>query len=372
MIIVIFHFLLNLVSDGDRIQTRCVYDETQPDSRYYYFLTTVYPPLELIVFLCLPLLINICCTIIIVRSLSIRMRTAKQFRPSKHPKKPIPEKSFSLMEYLLPKSSSKFSVFSCLCFQIRCRRHNRLRLTMGSTKQSLTKYYEENQILDRQKSILVTSSISDDHSGAINTSTATAAATAAAEAAARTSQILNKQHRTRRTRDIHLSAMLIGLNVFYLILNLPFNLYQTFAKHIYTQNSDPCDIMFIGVLLDALQQTFFSTNFFLYVLTNRRFREEFYNTFSKFVSNRRSSNHQIYQEATSSAGTATQRSRVRISSCNPSTVIPPGVPSNDYSGIRPSVASDFELHSNLPPETHNQQRVVSKLVAFKDLDHGNV
>ena len=289
------------------------------------------------------------------------MRTAKQFRPAKALKKASSERSCSFFGSVLPRTSSSSSICSCLCFQMQCRRHTRLRLTMGSTKQSLMKYYEENQNFERQKHVFVKSSISEEHSGAAVTCATTLTA-AAAEAAARTSQILNKQHRTRRTRDIHLSAMLIGLNVFYLILNLPFNLYQTFAKHIYTANSDPCDIMFVGVLLDALQQTFFSTNFFLYVLTNRRFREEFYNTFSRFLPQRKDPIGRSRPPTSSAATTTNNRSRTRISSCNPSTVI-----LQTTQGNRMSLGSDMELTENPSAELCNSQRPLTKVVVFKDV-----
>nr|ACD37596.1 hypothetical protein 22 [Philodina roseola] len=288
------------------------------------------------------------------------MRTAKKFRPRKNSKKVSPEKSSSIFTRFLPRTSSTSNIFSCLCCQIQCRRHTRLRMTMGSTKQSLMKYYEENQNLERQKAILVKSSICEESSSAL---TITAAA---AEAAARTSQILNKQHRTRRTRDIHLSAMLIGLNVFYLILNLPFNLYQTFAKHIYSPNSDPCDIMFIGVLLDALQQTFFSTNFFLYVLTNRRFREEFYNTFSRFFGQRKEENVRYRPPTSSNATTTNNRSRARISSCNPSTIVLQPTQTGEPAPVsRTSIASEMELSEN--PSADHQRGTTAKFVVFKDL-----
>ena len=183
------------------------------------------------------------------------MRTAKQFHPSKaNLKEKISEnKSQGILSYILPKTSSKSSIHSCFGFQIQCRRHRRLRLEMSRKKSHLIKYDEENESSDRQKSLTTRVSI-DSHSQIRTT----------------TSNILNKKHRTRRTRDIHLSAMLIGLNILYLLLNLPFNFHQTFVKrfHNFNTNSDRCTIMFINVLLDALQQTFFF-NKFLFICFNK-------------------------------------------------------------------------------------------------------
>ena len=356
--------------------THCVYDENQSSSLYYYFLTTIYPPLDLIVFLCVPLLINIFCTIIIVRSLSIRMRTARQFHTSNSAEKSTStEKSFlknvrGLLKNMLPKTSTKSNIVSCLCCQMQCRRHTRLRVKVGRTKQSLIRYAEENQNTDQQRTLSITAAIVDDNPSQVITS---AAATAAA---ARTSHILNKQHRTRRTRDIHLSAMLIGLNIFYLLLNLPFNVFQTFARRFYNPNSDVCDIMFISVLLDALQQTFFSTNFFLYILTNRRFREEFYNTFIQLIPNR------CQKQKTNSPTTlnAMNRSRARTSSCCPSTVITPAQPISSalVQTNRESTNSDIELTESMPVEQQetmesrrSPHQCISKLVVFKGLSSLN-
>lgn len=80
--------------------------------------------------------------------------------------------------------------------------------------------------------------------------------------------------------------MLIVLNIVYLIFNLPFNLHQTFAYFWYSNRTDECAMRFTQLLVDTIQQTYFSTNFFLYVLTNRRFREEFYNTMMRLCTRR--------------------------------------------------------------------------------------
>ncbi len=348
--------------DGETKITLCGFNENQPTSIYNYFLKTIYPPFELAVFFGLPLLINIFCTIIIVRSLRVRMRTAKQFRPAKVilKEETLEKQSQGILSYFLPKTTSKSTIHSCLCFQIQCRRHTRLRLKLSGNKQSLIKYDEENQITERQKSITLTTCLSNDHQAKIISQN--------------TSKLLTKKHRTRRTRDIHLSAMLIGLNILYLLLNLPFNFHQTFVKHFHNLNSDLCDIMFISLLLDALQQTFFSTNFFLYVLTNRRFREEFYTTIIQILS------HCKQNLSTKISNNQNQRWRFRTSSFNPSStnIHASQRGENQMSTIpmapkRDSIASDIELTEPFPIQhqtnlsVNENCKLFSKLVMFEDL-----
>ncbi len=334
------------------------FDENQTTSTYYFLLTTIYPPFELVVFFCLPLFINIFCTILIVRSLSVRMRTAKQFHPSKINlnDQTLQTKSHRVLAYFLPKTSGQSTKHSCLCFQIQCRRHTRMRLKIGRTTESLNKYDEEIQSTDRQRSATLSTNLSQDSQQQITPIT--------------TTNILNKKHRTRRTRDIHLSAMLIGLNILYLILNLPFNLHQTFVDYFHNANSDPCDVRFISVLLDVLQQTFFSTNFFLYVLTNRRFREEFYNTITKILS------HCKQNSSTKNLNNHNPKYRRRTSSYNPSGTMNQ-ISDNQMIPVltgpcRDSIISDIELTETFP--SHQQTMVsinennkfISKLVIFRD------
>ena len=356
--------------------TQCLVDDSQSTTIYHYFITKIYAPLELTVFLCLPLLINIVCTVIIVRSLRVRMRTAKQFRPSKPSINSLPKRSFAdkvhgWFSFCLPETPTQSSVYACLCFQVQCRRHTDLRLKMGRTKQSLIKYEEENQAVGRPRSMTIVSCLSQEMRSSQQAITTTAMNTA------RTSHILNKQHRSRRLRDIHLSAMLIGLNIFYIFLNLPFNLYQTFAKGLLSENLHPCDFMLMALLLDVLQQTFFSTNFFLYVLTNRRFREELWTAIMNLLPHRRRPHAQ--SKVNGKDGCAP-----RTSTSNPSAMILLANQSGDNQLIstnvnpyRDSVNSDLELPDALMME---QQAVVtlernntfiSSLVMFKDQATGH-
>jgi hypothetical protein len=181
------------------------------------------------------------------------MHAAKRFSRLNQIISESQEKSYknrcqNIFSCFIPRTTTKSNIYSCFCFQIQCRRHQELRLKIGRTERSLIKYEEKNDSIDRQQI---------------------------------SSNILTKTHRTRRIRDIHLSAMLIVLNIVYLLFNLPFHLHQTFVEILYKNHSDNCMIRFTQLLFDTLQQTYFSTNFFLYVLTNRRFREEFYNTIMK-------------------------------------------------------------------------------------------
>jgi hypothetical protein len=347
---------LDLDWDNQREITICRLDDSQITSIYNYFLITIYPPFELVVFFCLPLLINIVCTILIVRSLSMRMRTAKQFQPKQvNIIDPISTKSSNgILSYFLPKTTGRSNIHSCLGFQIQCRRHTRIRLKMTRNKRSLIKYDKENHSIEQFESI--------NNQNQFITK--------------RTSEILNKKHRIRRTRDINLSAMLIGLNILYLLLNLPFNLHQTFVKHFHKINSDLCDIMFISLLFDALQQTFFSTNFFLYVLTNRRFREEFCNTVIRILSHcKRNSSMNLGKKqnskysGTSSCNQSISMALVNQNNDNLTTTI-----SNNHN--QDSSLSDFDITETFPGQQQQQQtsstinennKGSSKLVMFKDV-----
>lgn len=263
--------LFVLVQQGDQKKTYCSADPHQTPN-YVYFLTTIYPRFELITFFCLPLLINTLCTILIVRSLWLRIQTAKRFSIIHPPRETQFQRRFQdLFSCLIPRTSTRSNIYSCVCFQIQCRRHRELRLKIGRTERSLIKYEEENDSFCRQTSSTSTNGLSQDIQ----------------HITAMTSTILNANQRTRRIRDIHLSAMLIVLNIVYLIFNLPFNLHQTFAGILHKDQDDHCIMRFTQLLFDTLQQTYFSTNFFLYVLTNRRFREEFYNAMVKLFTRKK-------------------------------------------------------------------------------------
>ena len=326
----------------------------------------MYPLFELIIIFCLPLLINIICTIIIVRSLRIRMRTAKRLGPSSETssdskKQPILSRTKSLFtsmgSWFIPRKTSKSNIYSCFCFQIQCRRHTQVRLYFGRNRESLIKYEAEQDSTDRQPSSSASNGLPSD----------------LPQMNAITSTILNKKHQNRRTRDKHLSAMLIVLNILYFLLNLPFNFHQTFGRTLYKNVSDECIMKFTHVLLDLLQQTYFSTNFFLYVLTNRRFREEFYNTIRKIISrtHRPHGGGHYYHHH--------HRQRRRNGSINPSTImithchgdyqtIP--IPSNQQ---RDSFVSDIELTEvPLCQQQHvvisdEKDRLISKLILYKEL-----
>jgi hypothetical protein len=289
------------------------------------------------------------------------MRTAKRFGPFNRLSITSEEKTFvtriqKIFSWFIPRTTTKSNIYSCFCFQIQCRRHTELRLKIGRTKQSVIKYEEENDSIDRQQQPSIVSNCLPQDMPQIT---------------AITSIILNKNHRSRRIRDIHLSAMLIVLNILYLICNLPFNFHQTFGRKLHKNNPDECIMKFTHLLLDTLQQTYFSTNFFLYVLTNRRFREEFYNTFRNILS------HCKQKPSIKNANNINQKPRPRTSSCNISTtVIQPNQNSDNQiisvhgSQNRDSIASDIELTETTPiqqQQTKENHELISKLVMFKGL-----
>ena len=201
----------------------------------------------------------------------MRMRTVQRFNlfnnNSLTTGRRCQERLQGIFSCCLPQTDQfKSNNYSCLCFRIHCRRHRQIRLKFARTDDDSIKYDEENSSIDRQPSLL-TNCLSQDSQQI-------------------SAIILNKIQRTRRIRDIHLSAMLIVLNIVYFIFNLPFNLHQTFAYFWYPNRTDECVMRFTQLLVDTIQQTYFSTNFFLYVLTNRRFREEFYNTIVRLFTRR--------------------------------------------------------------------------------------
>lgn len=331
-----------LVSIGTVKQVICNYDQHKTPPAYLYFLANLYRPLELAVFFCFPLLINMICTILIVRSLHLRMRTARRFSPYVRPVR-MPKQSRllkrvqQLFSCLVPRTTTKSDIYSCFCFQIQCRRHTELRLELALSEPRLVSFDDENISLDRQR----TGSSNNELVSDVQQMTSLTAA------------ILNKTHRTRRIRDIHLSAMLIVLNVLYLLFNLPFTFYQAFGKHMYKTMPHSCVIGFTNLLLDTLQQTYFSTNFFLYVLTNRRFREEFCNAMMRLFTRKQ----QYLLRKT------LQQKEARSLSLIPSTAII----SNFNGDYQTAFSTKREPNDSLPtdieltqPSTTDQQTVLSE------------
>jgi hypothetical protein len=95
---------------------------------------------------------------------------------------------------------------------------------------------------------------------------------------------INKRlKKSRRRMELHLSILLISLNCVYILFTTPHNVFSVYmgqlqkrlgSKH--ESEGELCQISILQKSLDLLQQCYFMSTFFLYILTNKRFREEFY------------------------------------------------------------------------------------------------
>jgi hypothetical protein len=95
---------------------------------------------------------------------------------------------------------------------------------------------------------------------------------------------INKRlKKSRRRMELHLSILLISLNCVFILFTTPHNIYSVYmgqlqrrlgSKH--ESEGEICSVSIVQKSLDLLQQCYFMSTFFLYILTNKRFREEFY------------------------------------------------------------------------------------------------
>jgi hypothetical protein len=107
------------------------------------------------------------------------------------------------------------------------------------------------------------------------------------------SNLQNKHlKQSRRRLELHLSILLISLNCVFILFTTPHNIYNVYLGHLHRQldNKDEnevelCTLAVTQKSLDLLQQCYFMSTFFLYILTNKRFREEFYRVFRCFIFN---------------------------------------------------------------------------------------
>ena len=90
--------------------------------------------------------------------------------------------------------------------------------------------------------------------------------------------------------ELHVSILLISLNCVFILFTTPHNIYNVYVGHLRNKlnnkiesDGEFCNIAFTQKSLDLLQQCYFMSTFFLYILTNKRFREEFYRLFLCFV-----------------------------------------------------------------------------------------
>ena len=152
------------MSDGPIQRTICNIDPDKSTTVYFYFLVKVYPLFELLIIVCLPLTINIVCTIIIVRSLRIRMRTAERLGPLKQMmnnskqtacRRRIEGMLVSLCSCFIPRAATRSSSYSCCCcYQIRCRQHRKLRLRFTRDKQRILRYdADDSETADKSTSL---------------------------------------------------------------------------------------------------------------------------------------------------------------------------------------------------------------------------
>ncbi|CAF0897054.1 unnamed protein product [Rotaria sordida] len=88
---------------------------------------------------------------------------------------------------------------------------------------------------------------------------------------------------SRRRIELHLSILLISLNCVYILFTTPHNIFTVYIGHLHNEldhkhenENEFCSIAFTQKSLDLLQQCYFMSTFFLNILTNKRFREEFY------------------------------------------------------------------------------------------------
>ncbi|CAF3198198.1 unnamed protein product [Rotaria socialis] len=87
----------------------------------------------------------------------------------------------------------------------------------------------------------------------------------------------------RRCLELHLSISLISVNFVYILFTTPHNIFSVYLGNLHNQlyhkneSEDVlCSLAITQKSLDLLQQCYFMSTFFLYILTNKRFREELY------------------------------------------------------------------------------------------------
>lgn len=93
---------------------------------------------------------------------------------------------------------------------------------------------------------------------------------------------INKRlKKSRRRMELHLSILLISLNCVFILFTTPHTVYNVYIGQLQRSlgnknetDGEVCAISIIQKSLDLLQQCYFMSTFFLYILTNKRFREE--------------------------------------------------------------------------------------------------
>ncbi|CAF0969162.1 unnamed protein product [Adineta ricciae] len=97
------------------------------------------------------------------------------------------------------------------------------------------------------------------------------------------SHINKRLKKSRRRMELHLSILLISLNCVFILLTTPHAIYTVYLGQLQNRlnsknesEGDVCTVSVTQKCLDLLQQCYCMSTFFLYILTNKRFREEFY------------------------------------------------------------------------------------------------
>ncbi|CAF0836662.1 unnamed protein product [Rotaria sordida] len=120
-------------------------------------------------------------------------------------------------------------------------------------------------------------------------------------------QINKRLKKSRRRMELHLSILLISLNCVFILFTTPHNIYSVYIGQLqrrlgnkHESEGELCSISILQKSLDLLQQCYFMSTFFLYILTNKRFREEFYELIKRnFLScKHKKTNHSSTQNTT--------------------------------------------------------------------------
>ena len=122
-----------------------------------------------------------------------------------------------------------------------------------------------------------------------------------------TNSLTKQLKQSRRRMELHLSILLISLNVVFILFTTPHNIFNVYVGHLHNKlqrkhesHNELCSVAITQKSLDLLQQCYFMSTFFLYILTNKRFREEFYRLVRCIIFTlcRRKNTNDVHRETT--------------------------------------------------------------------------